>query len=116
MNEPTFLFSYGSLREAAAQHAVFGRVLEGFADTLAGFVADPIRLTDARTIATSGTADHRILRASADGSGEVAGVALAIGPGDIAAADAYEPEGYVRTIVTLASGRRAYVYVASAEA
>ena len=113
MNAPTFLFSYGSLREDAAQCAVFGRALEGVADTLTGFVSEPVQLTDARTIAVSGTADHRTLRATADGSGEVAGLALAIRPDDVAAADAYEPAGYERTIVTLASGRRAYVYVAS---
>jgi len=116
MDEPAFLFSYGSLRAAAAQRAVFGHAIEGFADSLIGFVAEPIRLSDTRTISTSGTADHRILRPTEDGSGEVAGLALAVGPDDIAAADAYEPAGYVRTIVTLASGRRAYVYVAAGAA
>lgn len=98
------------------QLEVFGRSLAGFEDRLPGFDAGSIRLTDPRTIATSGTADHMILRATADGSGMVPGLALANRPEDLAAADAYEPAGYVQTAVTLSSGRRAYVYIAGAGA
>ena len=115
-DDRAFLFSYGSLRQRAVQLEVFGRSLVGFEDLLPGFVAEPIRLTDPRTIATSGTADHLILRATTDGSGMVPGLALAIRPEDLAAADAYEPAGYGRTAVTLSSGRRAYVYIAGAGA
>jgi hypothetical protein len=115
-DDAAFLFSYGSLRQRDVQLAVFGRELEGFDDVLPGFIAAPITLTDARTIATSGTAHHLILRATADGSGEVSGMALAIRPEDLPVADAYEPDGYERAAVTLASGRRAFVYVASADA
>ncbi|MDB5679553.1 gamma-glutamylcyclotransferase family protein [Sphingomonas bacterium] len=113
-DEPSFLFSYGSLRRRDVQLAVFGHELEGFDDVLPGFAAVPIRLTDPRTIATGGTADHLILRATADGSGAVPGLALAIRPEDVPVADAYEPAGYERTAVNLASGRRAFVYVAGA--
>lgn len=116
MDEPAFLFSYGSLRQRDVQLAVFGRELAGVDDTLPGFVAEHIRLTDLQTIATSGTADHLILRATADGSSAVPGLALAIRPDDVPVADAYEPAGYERTVVTLASGRRAFVYVAGAGA
>lgn len=115
-DEPGFLFSYGSLRRRDVQLAVFGRELEGYDDVLPGFIAALITLTDPRTIATSGTADHLILRATGDGPGEVTGMALAIRPEDLPVADAYEPEGYERTAVTLVSGRRAFVYVASAGA
>lgn len=109
---PGFLFSYGSLRRGDVQLAVFGRELDGFDDSLPGFVATSITLTDPQTVATSGAADHLILRATADGSGEVPGCALAIQADEVAVADAYEPAGYERIAVILASGRRAFVYVA----
>lgn len=41
---------------------------------------------------------------------------LAIGPEDVAKADAYEVADYCRIAVTLASGRYAYVYVAAEDA
>lgn len=111
MEPVALLFSYGTLRQRDVQRAVFGRMLNGSPDTLPGFTLEIVRIVDAAVIATSGSDEHPILRRGA-GSASVAGVALEITPADLPAADAYEVADYVRTVVTLGSGKRAYVYVA----
>ncbi len=111
-----YLFSYGTLRQAGVQLAVFGRELAGKSDSLRGFELDFVKITDPDVIASSGSDEHPILKRSADPSAEVAGIALAVVPEDVPAADAYEVSDYVRITVTLKSGRRAYVYVSAEQA
>ena len=113
MAERLWLFSYGTLRQPEVQRAVFGRELESEPDALVGFVLDTILITDPDVVATSGSERHLILRRQ-DGAAPIAGAALAIEEADLAPADAYEAEDYRRIVVTLASGRTAFVYVAHA--
>lgn len=109
--EHLWLFSYGTLRDARVQRAVFGRTLAGEPDSLRGWRSDTIAIGDADVAALSGLEVHSILRASHDPADVIAGTALAITPADLPRADAYETDAYRRIAVTLASGRRAFVYV-----
>ena len=53
-----YLFAYGTLRQPEVQLAVFGRKLDGQADTLSGYKLFPLHITDLDVIATRGTADR----------------------------------------------------------
>lgn len=108
------LFSYGTLQLESVQRAQFGRVLEGEADALVGFRQDMVEITDPDVLAKSGAQFHPIVRQSDDAANRVAGMVFAITPAELAAADAYEVDDYARVETTLASGMRAWVYVARA--
>ena len=110
MVEQVWLFSYGTLRQANVQRALFGRELESVADALVGFTLDTVVITDPGVIATSGSDRHPILKPG-DDDDMVAGSALRLTNADLDAADRYETADYVRIGVTLASGRTAYAYV-----
>jgi gamma-glutamylcyclotransferase (GGCT)/AIG2-like uncharacterized protein YtfP len=106
------LFSYGTLRLRDVQLATFGRQIESQDDALPGFRLDVLTITDPGVIATSGLAEHPILRRSDDPASAVPGSVMFITPAELAAADEYEVDDYARVSVTLASGLRAWVYVA----
>lgn len=112
--QPLWLFSYGSLRQADVQRALFSREPDCKPDTLSGFAASPLRITDPAVIATSGSADHLILRRTDDVGDRIEGVAIALTADELASADAYEVEDYIRIQVRLDSGRIAFVYVEGA--
>ena len=111
MDDRLWLFSYGTLRQPEVQRATFGRELAAEPDALPGFVLKELVITDPHVIALSGSDRHLILH---PGGAEslVHGVALAVIADDLAKADRYEVAAYVRVAATLASGRRAFVYVA----
>ncbi len=56
------LFSYGTLRLESVQLATFGRRLDGAADVLPGFALATVEIDDPQVIATSGQAQHPIIR------------------------------------------------------
>lgn len=107
------LFAYGSLRQPEVQRAKFGRLLDGRADALPGFVLAPLTITDPDVIATSGAAVHKIARPTGNPADLVPGLVFAITPAELGAADAYEVDDYARVRVRLASGIEAFVYVAA---
>jgi hypothetical protein len=111
MDDALWLFSYGTLRQRDVQRAVFGRELPAEADALPGYRVEMLTISDAAVVATSGLAQHPILRATGDSGDLVEGQALAITADDLPRADAYEVADYRRVAVTLRSGRRAFVYV-----
>lgn len=113
MSEDVWLFSYGTLRQPEVQESLFGRVVATEADALTGFRLASVRITDPAVIATSGSDVHPML-VRGDGAARVEGVALRLTPAELAAADAYEVDAYVRVAVTLASGRAAFAYIARA--
>lgn len=106
------VFSYGTLRQADVQQALFGRPVPTVADVLPGFRLDVVVITDPAVIATSGSDRHPILRRGGDGDA-VEGAFLELTPAELAAADEYEVDDYVRVPVTLRSGRSAWAYVAA---
>ena len=114
MTEETVrLFSYGTLRYKAVQLSTFGRELTGVADAIPGFILAKIEITDPAVIDASGETHHLIMRRGADPDAAVEGVIFDITPAELAAADAYEVEDYVRIEVRSRSGLITFVYVAA---
>ena len=106
------LFSYGTLQQTDVQLATFGRPLRGEADALPGFERALVKIegTVLPTIA-GGTHHANVVRVEC-GDSRVEGTVLEVTDEELASADAFEaPARYERTEVTLASGKRAWVYV-----
>ena len=96
------LFSYGTLQYDHVQRATFGRVLHGERDELPGFALSHVTAADGQTYANI----------RCDGVSRVAGAVFDVSGAELAAADRYEEDAaYQRVEVTLASGRRAWVYL-----
>ncbi|MEV6302769.1 gamma-glutamylcyclotransferase family protein [Actinoplanes sp. NPDC051861] len=108
------LFSYGTLRDPAVQQETFGRALAGRDDRILGFRLDQIEITDPHVLAVSGLTHHPILVATGDRGDGVDGSALEVTEDDLLRADDYEVDDYHRVEAPLASGDKAWVYVARA--
>ena len=106
------VFSYGTLRLPHVQRALYGREVPTTDDLLLGYRLDWVLITDPRVIATSGSDRHPILRRG-EAADAVTGACLELTPAELQATDAYEVDDYVRSMVTLASGRGAWVYLES---
>jgi gamma-glutamylcyclotransferase (GGCT)/AIG2-like uncharacterized protein YtfP len=104
------LFSYGTLQQEAVQLSTFGRRLSGQADELVGFEHSVLRIEDPAFVATSGKADHAIVKFNGRHESRVRGTVFELSESELASADDYEPAGYKRVSTTLASGRQAWVY------
>lgn len=107
-----YLFSYGTLRLPAVQRETFGRLLNGQADAMVGYVQEWVEITDPDVLRASGEAMHPILRHTGQNDHRVDGTVFAITPAELAHADAYEVDDYERIEVRLKSGQKAWVYVA----
>jgi hypothetical protein len=107
-----YLFSYGTLREEAVQLTTFGRLLHGQPDELIGFEQSLLRVDDPQFVATSGKADHAVVRFTGRPDSHVSGMVFEVTELELAKADEYEPAGYERVATTLASGTQAWVYTA----
>jgi len=103
------LFSYGTLRLAEVQRALFGRLVQGEPDAMPGYRQRMIEISDPDVIAKSGRRWHPMVEPSDDPEDAVEGMLFRLTEADVASADAYEV-GYVRREVLLRSGRRAFVY------
>jgi hypothetical protein len=111
LNDDVWLFSYGTLQQEDVQLATFGRLLEGRADALPGYVTVPLEINAPEVIATSGKKFHTMARLSDNPADAVPGVVFRITPAELAAADTYEVSDYKRISVRLKSGMEAFVYV-----
>jgi gamma-glutamylcyclotransferase (GGCT)/AIG2-like uncharacterized protein YtfP len=106
------LFSYGTLRDPAVQRATFGRELTGHDDQLPGYAVRMLEITDPEVLAVSGQTHHPILVETDDEADSVPGAVFELTDDELVAADGYEVDDYHRVLVSLASGVRAWVYVA----
>lgn len=104
------LFSYGTLQESAVQLELFGRLLEGEADELVGFVRSTLTIDDPAFVAESGKAEHALVIVTGKSENRVRGMVFELTDAEIEAADRYEPAGYKRIKTMLLSGRAAWVY------
>lgn len=104
------LFSYGTLQQAAVQMSTFGRLLSGEPDELIGFEQSLLRVEDPQFVATSGKTHHFIVKFNGRSDSRVRGTVFEISDRELTKADQYEPAGYKRISVVLASGRQAWVY------
>ena len=91
------LFSYGTLQQESVQLSTFGRLLSGQPDELVGFEQSVLRIDDAEFVATSGQADHAIVRFNGRRDSRVSGTVFEVSDRELASADAYEPAGYKRS-------------------
>ncbi|GAA4709351.1 gamma-glutamylcyclotransferase family protein [Phytohabitans rumicis] len=107
------LFSYGTLRDPAVQQATFGRLLTGQGDHLPGYAVTMLEITDPDVLAVSGQTHHPILVETGDEADSVPGAVFELTDDELVAADGYEVDDYYRVLVSLASGIRAWVYVAA---
>jgi len=107
------LFSYGTLQQKQVQLANFGRELTGSKDVLQGNIVGEIEITDERVLRESGKAIHPILRFSGDPLDEVPGTVFEITEQELARADDYEVDDYVRVAAVLKSGKSAWIYAAA---
>jgi gamma-glutamylcyclotransferase (GGCT)/AIG2-like uncharacterized protein YtfP len=105
------LFSYGTLRQANVQTALFGVELQTRAATLPMFDLAMIEITDPEVIATSGSNRHPILVFTGVPNDFVLGSVLELTDEQLAIADSYEVSDYARREVTLDSGERAWAYL-----
>ena len=105
------LFAYGTLQQANVQLATFGRLLEGRADVLSGYVLAPLKITDPRVVRTSGLAVHTAAEHTGNFSDRVPGIVYKLSAAELGAADEYEVDDMMRVERQLDSGMRAFVYV-----
>lgn len=110
------LFSYGTLQQEEVQIANFGRALTGNKDTLECYVVGEIEITDERVIRESGKAIHPILRFTGNSMDAVDGTVFEITDLELAQADDYEVEDYVRVAANLKSGAECWIYAAASNA
>src|SRR5437762_2939254 len=111
-----FLFSYGTLQKPDVQLSTFGRLLDGHADELLGFVEDVFTINDPAFVATSGKAQHAIVRYTGNDADRVRGMVFEVSDSELALSDDYEPAGYLRVSATLSSRATAWVYAAHLDA
>jgi gamma-glutamylcyclotransferase (GGCT)/AIG2-like uncharacterized protein YtfP len=106
-----FLFSYGTLQHEDVQRSTFGRRLRGDADQLPGYEPARVPIEDPLVVAATGTTHHADARFTGREESRVAGMVFEVTDAELERVDAYEAAfAYRRTAVTLASGRRAWVY------
>ena len=104
------LFSYGTLQQESTQLSTFGRLLRGRPDALPGFAQSSLTIDDPEFVAASGKAEHAIVSFNERPESRVSGTVFEVTEDELARADQYEPAGYERILVTLASGAQAWVY------
>lgn len=104
-----YLFSYGTLQKAEVQLKLFGRRLNGTSDVLTGYSTSKVEITDEAFLAKGEQSVQLAATPSADG--QIDGMVFELTADELALADTYEPEGYSRIEVTLASGKKAWVYL-----
>lgn len=107
------LFSYGMLQRPEVQLSTFGRLLKGTPDELVGYKQTLFKVEDPAFVAESGKEFHAMAIHTGSEGDRIPGVTFELTDEELAAADEYEPDGYVRVVVTLASGREAWLYTQS---
>jgi hypothetical protein len=106
------LFSYGTLQDDGVQLSTFGRLLKGLRDELLGFEPSLVRIDDPQLVAASGRTHHANVTFNGRDDSRVSGTVFEITDAELAAADRYEQLAeYKRIAATLASGKRAWLYV-----
>jgi gamma-glutamylcyclotransferase (GGCT)/AIG2-like uncharacterized protein YtfP len=105
------LFSYGTLQQEDVQLATFGRRLVGVADALVGYRQSMIAIDDPEVVCTSGKTHHPFVAFTGKDDDRVPGAMFEVSDAELAHADEYEVDAYVRVKAPLASGLEAWVYV-----
>ena len=101
MKDPILLFSYGTLQELDIQLQLFGRELSGDPDSLNGY-----RLSDKKIMGK-----YKVIHETGAPEDRLDGVCYTLTFQELLNTDTYEGKAYKRILVTLASGKKAWVYV-----
>ena len=109
------LFSYGTLQLDKVQLESFGRLLKGAKDSLSGYKLASIEITDKKVLEQSGQKSHPIAIRTGNLHDKIQGVVFEITPDELYKADAYEVEDYQRFLVTLDSGKSAWIYISKTQ-
>jgi len=106
------LFSYGTLQQEDVQLATFGRRLSGRQDELVAYESSRVKIADQRIVAETGMTHYANVAFNGRPDSRIRGVVLEVTDAELAAADDYEADAdYKRIVVTLASGKDAWVYL-----
>ncbi len=97
-----YLFTYGTLQETEVQLGVFSRLLQGEEAILNGYIISNEKVADR----------YPTIAVSNDSSKTLTGKIYILSPEELIKADAYEGEAYKRIQVVLASGEKAWAYIA----
>lgn len=100
MKQTTFLFTYGTLQDPRVQLQLFQRKLHGHEDLLMGHCESPIKIQG----------KYPVIYPSPDPKNSIRGVVYELLPHELSKADSYEGPDYIRTMVSLSSGKMAWVY------
>ena len=106
------LFSYGTLQQEDVQVSTFGRRLNGQNDELLAFEPSLVKIEDPEVVARLGRTHHANVTFNGNDNSAVLGTVFDVSDAELAAADKFEAAfSYKRVAATLASGKRAWVYV-----
>lgn len=106
------LFSYGTLQQEDVQVSTFGRRLNGQNDELLAFEPSLVKIEDPEVVARLGRTHHANVTFNGNDNSAVLGTVFDVSDAELAAADKCEAAFfYKRVAATLASGKRAWVYV-----
>ncbi len=105
-----WLFSYGTLQKDEVQLELFERLLNGTSDLLSRYRAASVEIKDEAFLARGENSQQLTLIASDNENDLVQGMVFEISYDELLRADKYEPDGYIRVRVKLASGKQAWVY------
>lgn len=106
------VFSYGTLQRDEVQMELFGRVLKGTKDTLNEYKISPIEITDPLFLARGEAAAQNVAVYTGKASDSINGMVFEVTTAELMQADSYEPSGFRRISVRLASGRYSWLYTA----
>jgi len=106
-----YLFSYGTLQKRQVQIDLFGRVLPGRPDTLENYKVAPLEITDEAFLAKGEAQNQLTAIPSTDKNDNIKGTVFEVTEEELLHTDKYEPAGYKRIVVRLASGKKAWLYV-----
>jgi gamma-glutamylcyclotransferase (GGCT)/AIG2-like uncharacterized protein YtfP len=104
LKDPIQLFTYGTLQDLDIQLRLFGRKLSGDPDILIGY-----QLSDKKIMGK-----YKGIHETCAQEDRLEGVLYVLKTQELLDTDIYEGEAYKRILVTLASGRKAWVYVENA--
>ena len=106
-----YLFSYGTLQKQQVQINLFGRILQATADTLQGYRTASFEIKD-ESFLSKGEEKNQLTAIPSDNKNDcIKGSVFEITEEELLHADKYEPAGYKRILVRLASGKEAWLYV-----
>ncbi|VXB63916.1 DUF4286 family protein [Maribacter litoralis] len=97
-----FLFTYGTLQEREVQLAVFARPLNGFEDELPSYTISDQKIADL----------YPTLKHTGKKEDSIKGQVYTLSHHELQKADVYEGEAYERIEIQLASGKKAWAYIA----